>query len=101
MENKTVRSCTDFVHIGRSYYVFSRTLPLIQSCTPTNSPFRHRAHLVSYVHTSCTLIHTICEYRTQGHSVRHHTTLPIVRTKHPPLLVLVGEVSASASFLAK
>ena len=51
METESIPSCTDFVHIGRSYYVFSRALPLIQSCTPTNSPFELRAQLAS----TCTI----------------------------------------------
>lgn len=45
METESIPKCTDFVHIGRSYQVFSRVLPLIQSCTPTNSPYPSRAHL--------------------------------------------------------
>ncbi len=50
MENKTVQSCTKTVHFRWLVSVFSGVLPLIQSYAPTNSPYGHRAHSVSYVH---------------------------------------------------
>jgi len=56
METESIPKCTDFVHIGRSYYVFSRVLPLIQSWTPTNSPFELRAQLASMCTASCVCI---------------------------------------------
>ncbi len=56
MENKTVQSCTKTVHIRWLVSVFSGVLPLIQSCTPTNSPFELRAQLASMCTASCVCI---------------------------------------------